>query len=68
MINFTNDEQITILAIATVVIEDLTETLENGTNHCKSSYERIAEHQISCLHSIREKINKERKRQGRIEL
>lgn len=68
MINFTDDEQIAISALADVIIDCLNEALKNETEKWKIMFEGTAKHEILILKSIREKINEERKRQGRREL
>lgn len=68
MIDFTNDEQITIIAVVDKTIDDLTKCVEVAPESWKICFGRITEYEISCLKSIREKINEERKHQGRIEL
>ena len=68
MIDFTNDEQITIIAVVDTTIEDLSKSLKTGPEDWQICFGRLAENVISCLQSIREKINEDRRRQGRTEL
>ena len=68
MIDFTRDEQITIIALVDTTIEDLSKSLNTGSEDFQICYASFAETVISCLQSIREKINEERRCQGRAEL
>ena len=68
MIDFTDDEQISIIAAVDTIIEDLTKSLKTGPENWQICFGGIAENEISCLQSIREKINEDRRCQGRIEL
>lgn len=68
MIDFTNDEQISIISAVDTIIEDLTKSLKTGSENWWLCFGGITENEISCLQSIREKINEDRRRQGRKEL
>ena len=68
MIDFANDEQISIISAVDTIINDLTKALKTAPENWQIHFGRVAEKEISCLQSIREKINEERRCQGRTEL
>ena len=68
MIDFTDDEQISIICAVDSIIKGLANSLKTEPEIWQIHFGRVAEKEISCLQSIREKINEDRRCQGRIEL
>lgn len=64
MIELTNDEQITVVAMIETMMDNLIRIAGNEDG----MFGKIALNEVVNLSNIRRKVNEERKKQGRIEL